>query len=163
MHASDFPAQSPALQATAAALENDGHDEQMEEEYVDEGSGAPATPRSGTLEQPLDRHRADDIDEYGEAPQAVAANVVMSGSVVGAELADSSRQVGVGSQQNTQGVPEVAADSVLAFLVALEKRARACGVQPSEWYEVRNRPLLDVLRFVEALETPSSSGAASSG
>ena len=85
------------------------------------------------------------------------------GQLWGAELADSFTQVGVASQQNAQDVPEAAADSALAFLVALEKRARACGIGPSEWYEVRNRPLLDVLRFVEAFGTPNSSGAASSG
>ena len=59
-------------------------------------------------------------------------------------------------------VCEPAAEDALAFLVALEERAVACGIGPSEWYEVRNRPLLDVLRFVEALETSRSTGAASS-
>ena len=55
------------------------------------------------------------------------------------------------------------ADAAMAFLANLEQRAKAKQVGPSEWYQVRNRPLLDVLHFVEALETPNSTGAASSG
>ena len=37
-------------------------------EYIDEGSGAPATPRTKDIEQPLDRHGTDDTDEYGATP-----------------------------------------------------------------------------------------------
>ena len=95
-HATQSLAQPPALQATAPALATAGQAQWSEEEYFDEGSGAPATPRIGTPQQPLDRHGADDVDEYGEAPpQASAANAVMSGSAVSAELVDSSAH-GVG-------------------------------------------------------------------
>ena len=62
----------------------------------------------------------------------------------------------------TDTVGEVATKDTFAFLEGLEKRATACGIEPSVWYEVRNRPLLDVLHFVEALETPASIGVASS-
>ena len=86
----------------------------------------------------------------------------MSGSAASAELVDSSAQDGVIPQQAAQNVCEPAAEDVLAFLFALEERAKACGVGPSEWHYVRNRPLLDVLHYVESLETPSSVGASSS-
>ena len=71
-------------------------------------------------------------------------------------------QVKVIPQHNTQAAREPAAGDVLALFADLEMCARDRGVGPSEWYEVRNRPLLDVLRCVGALETPSSTGAGSS-
>ena len=38
-------------------------------EYIDEGSGAPATHRTKRpLKQPLDKHGTDDTDEYGATP-----------------------------------------------------------------------------------------------
>ena len=139
--------------------------------YIDEGSGAPATPRFGNPQQPVDRHGTDDADEHGAVlPQSADSNVAMVGSVVGAELEVTSEQVEVLPALADQDPCEFAAGTVrepatedaLAFLAELEKRAVACGIGPSEWYEVRNRPLLDVLHYVESLETPSSVGASSS-
>ena len=47
-------------------------------------------------------------------------------------------------------------------LCAYEGRAQACGVGPSEWHEVSQRPLSDVRAYIEALEMPRSCGGASS-
>ena len=56
-------------------------------EYIDEGSGAPATPRSGNLQQPLDRHGTDDTDENGAvSAQSSVTHVAMVGSAAGPEL-----------------------------------------------------------------------------
>ena len=50
-------------------------------EYIDEGSGAPATPRTKALEQPLDRHGTYDTDEYGAtSTHASTSNVTMVGT-----------------------------------------------------------------------------------
>ena len=139
--------------------------------YAGEGSGALAKPRSGNPQQPLDRHGTDDADEYGAVPpQSADSTVAMVGSVVGAEVEVASEQVEVRPALDGQKPCELAADTarepatddVLAFLVALEKRAVDCGIGPSEWYEVRNRPLLDVLHYVEALEQPTSTRIGSS-
>ena len=48
------------------------------------------------------------------------------------------------------------------LLADLELQARTLGVGPSEWYEVKQRSLLDILRFMEALRAPESTGARSS-
>ena len=48
------------------------------------------------------------------------------------------------------------------FLADLEKRAKACGVGPSEWHEMRRQPLWQVLFSVEALEHPTSPSVGSS-
>ena len=45
----------------------------------------------------------------------------------------------------------------------LEQQAKALGVGHSEWYEIRQRPLLEILALIETLRTPRSEGAASSG
>ena len=51
-------------------------------EYIDEGSGAPATPRTkAAVQQPLDLHGTDDTDEYGATPtHASTSNVTMVGT-----------------------------------------------------------------------------------
>ena len=50
-------------------------------EYIDEGSGAPATPRNKDVQQPLDRHGTDDTDEYGAMPtHASISNVTIVGT-----------------------------------------------------------------------------------
>ena len=53
-------------------------------DYIDEGSGAPATPRNTDVQQPLDRHGTDDTDEYGAVPaHASASNVTIVGTTTG--------------------------------------------------------------------------------
>ncbi len=44
----------------------------------------------------------------------------------------------------------------------LGRQAEAYGVGPSEWYEVKQRPLQDILAYLVSLRTPRSGGAASS-
>ena len=57
-------------------------------EYIDEGSGAPATPRTKrAVQQPLDKHGTYDTDEYGAAPaHASTSNVTMVGTEKGSVL-----------------------------------------------------------------------------
>ena len=56
-------------------------------EYIDEGSGAPATPRTNDVQQPLDRHCTDDTDEYGAVPaHASISNVNIVGTDNGSVL-----------------------------------------------------------------------------
>ena len=86
----------------------------------------------------------------------------MVGSVVAADFHVTSARLEMLPALDEEETCEPEADTVAAFLANLEQRAKAKQVGPSEWYQVRNRPLLDVLHFVEALETPSSTGAASS-
>ena len=99
-------------------------------EYIDEGSGAPATPRSGNLQQPLDRHGTDDTDENGAvSAQSSATHVAMVGSAVGPEL-DLTSAPDQLKLEDTQDVQELTDSDRVAFLVALEKRAKDCGVGP---------------------------------
>ena len=50
-------------------------------EYIDEGSGAPATPRNKDVQQPLYRHGTYDTDEYGAAiAHASTSNVTIVGT-----------------------------------------------------------------------------------
>ena len=153
------------LLAPSATLQTSGTHELTEnlDVYFNESSGAPLTPRSGELQQPLDRHGTDDTDEYGAAPpQASATNVMMAVPASAPELVVKETQVEVLPTQGTQEMLEPDPDDIAALMSDLELRARACGVGRSEWYEVSKRPLLDVLRFMEALETPDSRGASSS-
>ena len=131
-------------------------------EYIDEGSGAPATPRSGNLQQPLGRHGTDDTDENGAvSAQSSATHVATVGSAVGLEfdLTSAPDQLKL---EDAQAVQELTDSDRVAFLVALEKRAKACGVGPSEWHGMRRQPLWQVLFSVEALEHPTSPSVGSS-
>ena len=131
-------------------------------EYMDEGSGAPATPRSGNLQQPLDRHGTDDTDENGAvSAQSSATHVTMVGPAVGPEL-DLTSTPDQLKLEDTQDVQEPTDSDRRAFLADLEQRAKARGVGPSEWHEMRRQPLWQVLISVEALEHPTSPSVGSS-
>ena len=60
------------------------------------------------------------------------------------------------------GPSEPTPEDMDAFWKDLEKRAKARGVGPSEWHDLRRQPLLQVLLSVEALEHPTSPSVGSS-
>ena len=104
----------------------------------------------------MDRHGTDDTDENGAvSAQSSATHVAMVGSAAGPEL-DLTSAPDQLKLEDTQDVQELTDSDRLAFLVALEKRAKACGVGPSEWHQLRRQPLWQVLFSVEALERPTS-------
>ena len=79
----------------------------------------------------------------------------MVGSVVGHELGLDSAQVQMQPHQDAQHTQEPTAHDVVAFLADLEQRAQACGVGPSEWHEVRRRPLWQALCLRGSVGTPN--------
>ena len=83
--------------------------------YIDEGPGAPATPRSSNLQQPLDRHGTEDTDENGAvSAQSSATHVAMVGSAVGPELDPTSSPDQL-KLEDTQDVQEPTDSDRVAF------------------------------------------------
>ena len=133
-------------------------------DYIDEGSGAPATPRNTDVQQPLDRHGTDDTDEYGAAPaHASASNVTIVGTATGSVLdLDPIEDMVKPDELEQDGPSEPTPEDMDAFWKDLEQRAKARGVGPSEWHGLRRQPLWQVLISVEALEHPTSPSVGSS-
>ena len=134
-------------------------------DYIDEGSGAPATPRNTDVQQPLDRHGTDDTDEYGAVPaHASASNVTVVGTATNSVLDLDPLADMVQSDELAQDDPsEPTPDDMVTFLAELKKRAQAAGMRhDSEWYEKKKLPLSQLLMYVESLESPMTPGTGSS-
>ena len=104
-------------------------------EFIDEGSGAPATPRTSDVQQPLDRHGTDDTDEYGTAAaHASTSNVTIVGTDKGSVLDLAPTEDMVKPDEETQ-TSEPTPEDMVAFVDELKKRAQAAGMRgDSEWY-----------------------------
>ena len=103
--------------------------------------------------QPWDRHGTDDIDEFGIAPpHASVDNAVVSDSTsVGEDAVNLTGKEQPAGEDAGAACPEDQA-TVAVLLDTYRQRARACGVGPSEWYEVSHRPLTDIQAYIETLE-----------
>ena len=105
-------------------------------EYIDEGSGALATPHTKDVQQPLYRHGTDDTDEYGAVPaHASTSNVTVVGTGKGSVLNMEPTEDMVTPDELAQyGSSEPTLDD-MAVLDELKKRAQATGMtDDSEWY-----------------------------
>ena len=130
-------------------------------DYPDEASGAPRTPPTTEPQEPNNHHGTDDVDEFGPAPsRGVMTNVVVAvpqtEATVIVDLTSS-------TQKEPSGKEIDCTPTIDNLLHDLEQQAKALGVGRSEWYEIRKRPLLEILALIETLRTPRSEGAASSG
>ena len=118
-----------------------------------------APPRQLNRE-PNNHHGTDDVDEFGPAPsRGVMINIVVAvpqtEATVIVDLTSS-------KQKEPSGKEIDCTPSIDSLLDDLEQQAKALGVGHSEWYEIRQRPMLEILALIETLRTPLSGGAASS-
>ena len=134
-------------------------------EYIDEGSGAPATPRNKKVQQTLDRHGTDDTDEYGATPtHASTSNVTMVGTEKGSVLNLDPREEMVTPDEDAQdGSSEPTPEDMVVFVDELKKRAQATRMtDDSERYEKQKLPISQLLIYVESLESPKTPRTGSS-
>ena len=119
-----------------------------------------APPPTTEPQQPNNHHGTDDVDEFGPAPsRGMMTNVVVAvpqtEATVIVDLTSS-------TQKEPSGKEIDCTPNIDNLLDDLEQQAKALGVGHSEWYEIRQRPLLEILALIETLRTPLFEGAASS-
>ena len=128
---------------------------------LDECTGVPLTPRAGTPEQPVDLHGTDDVDEFGAVAPENAASVV-SFAVDATQV-----KTATGAKQDSEvTIIDENADAGQTIessaLDTLQETAAVHGITHSEWYELAQKSIPEILVFLDALATPTSAGASSS-
>ena len=128
---------------------------------LDECTGLPQTPRPGTPEQTIDLHGTDDVDEFGAiAPECSASlvNFAVDAAQVRATIQARKKYYDENAEKHPDAEPIV--DTRL--LDELHETAVAHGITHSEWYEVSQKSIPEILTFLGALAEPSSARASSS-
>ena len=122
---------------------------------LDECSGAPGQQSTHKLKQSVDRHGADDVDEFGVvAPQFPISIVDISGLDSPVNAFEES------PRDSDSEIPQQVLHSQV--LDDLRDAAMAHHISYSELFEVSQRSVPDIQAFLDALHTPNSGGAASS-
>ena len=109
----------------------------------------------------MDLHGTDDVDEFGvNAPECVASFVHLTTDATqiksAAEAKRSSEDMNTDKDRGVEhGIQRSVVDE-------LQEVAVAHGITYSEWYEVSNKSVDDILIYLEAMASGSSAGASSS-